>query len=119
MVARRRGSYARRIARASPAELQRWELAKKRSVLTRHVIANHRTLEQKIADAGPTPQRINPHALTTAFKMMESTGELLTRKEANGAWLYLNTAPASLVPRDLSSVAESMSRRRWIASPAS
>jgi len=99
MITRRRGNYARRIAIATQAERERWELAKKRvrSVLTRHTIANHRTLEQKIADAGPTNQRINPHALTTAFKMMESTGELLERKEANGCWLYLNTAPAELI----------------------
>ncbi len=37
-----------------------------RKVLTRHVIALGRTLEQKIADAGPAHMRINPHILTEA-----------------------------------------------------
>ena len=104
MIIKRRGGYATRIARASPAERQRWELAKKRirSVLTRHVIANHRTLEQKIADAGPINQRINPHALATAFNMLELSGELSKRQESNGTWLYLTDTPLNQVQSRLS-----------------
>jgi hypothetical protein len=96
---RARARYAKRVARATPKELRRLELAHKRirSVLTRHTIASHRTLEQKIADAGPSNQRINPHVLATAFHQMKAAGDLLERKEANGTWLYLNTAPADLL----------------------
>ena len=34
------------------------------SVLRAQGVANLRTLEQKIADAGPNPQRVQPHILT-------------------------------------------------------
>jgi hypothetical protein len=99
MINGRRTRYAQRIAEATPKELDRLELAKKRirSVLSRHTIASHRTLEQKIADAGPTNQRINPHVLATAFHQLKAAGELLQRQEANGNWLYLTSAPAGLV----------------------
>jgi hypothetical protein len=94
----RRVRYAR-TAPATPKELQRIELAKKRirSILTRHTIASHRTLEQKIADAGPSNQRINPHVLSNALYDLGKTGEVLERQEANGCWLYLSTAPSALV----------------------
>lgn len=74
-------------------------MAKKRirSVLARHTIASHRTLEQKIADAGPSNQRINPHVLANAFHELQSAGELSQRQEGNGTWLYLSSAPAGLV----------------------
>jgi hypothetical protein len=95
----RRAKYAKRRAQATPNELQRLELAKKRirSVLGRHIIASHRTLEQKIADAGPSNQRINPHVLSNALYELKTAGELLERQEANGSWLYLSTAPVDLV----------------------
>lgn len=98
MVIGRRARYAKRLAEATPKELQRLELAKKRirSVLGRHTIASHRTLEQKISDAGPSNQRINPHVLSNAFHELRITGELVEHKEANGTWLYLNNAPADL-----------------------
>jgi hypothetical protein len=99
MIYGRRARYAKRLAQATPKELDRLELAKKRirSVLTRHTIASHRTLEQKIADAGPSNQRINPHVLSNALHALGTAGELLERQQANGCWLYLNTAPADLV----------------------
>src|ERR1700677_1310122 len=99
MIARRRSSYARRSAKATPQELHRLELAKKRirSVLGRHTIASHRTLEQKIADAGPSNQRINPHVLSNALHRLGTAGELLEHQEANGTWLYLSSAPADLM----------------------
>ena len=100
MVSRRRQSrYAQRIAKATPKELERLELAKKRirSVLSRHTIASHRTLEQKIADAGPSNQRINPHVLATAYHQLKTTGELVHHQEDNGNWFYLATEPRDLV----------------------
>jgi hypothetical protein len=99
MITGRRARYAKRLAQATPKELQRLELAKKRirSVLGRHIIASHRTLEQKIADAGPSNQRINPHVLSNALHELGTTGEVLELKEANGSWLYLRNAPADLM----------------------
>jgi hypothetical protein len=46
---------------------QREALAEKRilSVLSTLVVANQRTIEQKISDAGPGDQRVDPHILTT------------------------------------------------------
>lgn len=95
----RRPRYAKRLAQATPNQLLRLELAKKRirSVLTRHTIASHRTLEQKIADAGPSNQRIDPHVLANAFHQLKTAGDLLQRQEGNGNWLYLSTASASMV----------------------
>jgi hypothetical protein len=60
---------------------QRIELGKKRiiSVLKRHGIATLRMLEQKIADAGPTPQRIDPHLLTHSRSQLQTEGKLITR----------------------------------------
>ncbi len=99
MITGRRARYAKRLAQATPKELQRLELARKRirSVLGRHTIASHRTLEQKIADAGPFNQRINPHVLGNALHQLKTTGELLEHQEANGTWLYLSSAPPDLM----------------------
>jgi hypothetical protein len=95
-----RDQHLERLARATPAQRQRFELAQKRirSVLRTHIIANHRTLEQKISDAGPFNQRINPHVLATAFEIMKRTGELRNHSHDNGAWLYL--ADTSTATRD-------------------
>src|SRR5688572_17924075 len=85
-----------RLRRATPAQLSRLDLAEKRirSILTAHGVANHRTLEQKIADAGPTNQRINPHVLATAYAILGHHGELTTLKRGNSVWLSLrNTRP--------------------------
>jgi len=71
---------------------QRIELGKKRilSVLKKHGIATLRMLEQKIADAGPTPQRIDPHLLTHSRSQLQSEGRLLTRKDLQQReWHYL------------------------------
>lgn len=57
----------------------RKDLAKKRilSVLQKHGIATARTLEQKISDAGPYNQRINPHVLTPARNLLIDEGEVI------------------------------------------
>jgi hypothetical protein len=46
----------------------RLEIGKRRiaNILRNHVAATLRTLEQKISDAGPTNQRVDPHLLTNA-----------------------------------------------------
>ena len=47
----------------SPGALDRIGQAKRRiqSILDRQIVANQRTLEQKISDQGPTNQRVDPH----------------------------------------------------------
>ena len=70
---------------------ERLALAKKRlaSVLSRHVIATDRTLEQKISDAGPSKQRIEPKVLGEARSQMEETKHILVVVAQNAPWFYL------------------------------
>lgn len=43
-------------------------------VLGTNTVANQRTLEQKIADAGPFNQRIDPHVLTEVRNRLRTEG---------------------------------------------
>lgn len=72
---------------------ERKQLARKRlaSVLGRHGIATSRTLEQKISDAGPTNQRIDPHVLTPVRAEMEKAGVIIRRQAANNTWYNLQS----------------------------
>ena len=74
-------------------------LARRRieSVLDRHGIANMRTLEQKISDAGPYGMRIDPHVLTTALKGLLASGRVRRRKEAEIDWHYLPGTDTAVV----------------------
>ncbi|HEV2629437.1 MAG TPA: hypothetical protein VGV41_12425 [Pseudolabrys sp.] len=85
------------MAKLSPQE--RVYLAKKRlfAVLERHTVANARTLEQKISDAGPFGQRIDPHVLTEVRNDLVKTGELVRDKHANAPWFYLGNSPIQAV----------------------
>jgi hypothetical protein len=69
------------------------------NILDAHVVANARTLENKISDAGPTNQRVQPHILTEARKILENRGDI--RRRGNGiVWFYLaNTPPDQLEKR--------------------
>lgn len=85
---------------------ERIELGKKRvrNVLRTYTLANLRTLENKISDAGPTNQRIDPHVLTIAKKELTDAGEVKTYAPAPGKndipWFYLEgTAEADLKNR--------------------
>jgi hypothetical protein len=60
-----------------------------RNILRSHGIASARTLEQKISDAGPTNQRIDPHILTTARTRLMTDGEIREVIKANIHWYYL------------------------------
>ncbi len=64
--------------------------------LRAHGIANARTLEQKISDAGPYGQRIDPHVLTDVRKSLEKSGEIL-RVVSNIPWFHLADANADHV----------------------
>jgi len=81
---------------------ERIHIARRRllNVLRTHTIALGRTLEQKIADAGPYNQRIDPHVLTQARNALEREGRLLRLPRANTPWFHLSTvAPAELTQR--------------------
>lgn len=77
----------------SPKALERIALAKRRvqSILDRETVACHRTLEQKIADQGPTAQRVDPHLVGLAIKDLIETTRLRAREAAGETW-YSNQA---------------------------
>lgn len=83
---------------------ERINLAKKRlqNILRTHIVATSRTLENKIADAGPTNQRIDPHILTIARSELEAENiiDIYREKENTPPWYYLRGTPdETLYPR--------------------
>jgi hypothetical protein len=58
-------------------------------VLARHGIATARTLEQKISDAGPTPQRVDPHVLTDVRNRLLQAGTIERTYHHNTPWFHL------------------------------
>ena len=78
-----------------PSSPSRETLAAKRllSVLRIHTVACARTLEQKISDAGPNNQRIEPHVLTRARNKLIQEGVIAKATEIT-PWYYLATTPA-------------------------
>lgn len=62
-----------------------------RNILSVHTIANARTLENKISDAGPTDQRVEPHVLTEARQNLEQSGEIRRVQAGATVWFYLAT----------------------------
>jgi hypothetical protein len=81
---------------------ERITLGQKRllSVLRRHVVAPMRTLEQKISDAGPNNQRIDPHLLTISLRRLLESGEVVRLRRNNKPWYHLNGCdPAELEQR--------------------
>jgi hypothetical protein len=83
--------------------ISRLELAMKRikNVLRAHITASARILENKISDAGPTNQRIDPHLLTRARALLEATKNVEVVKDQRGTpWYYLTgTDSETLEPR--------------------
>lgn len=90
---------------------QRQAIARRRlvSVLTTNTVATWRTLEQKIADAGPSPQRIDPHALTEARNDLINTGVVVQVKEAV-TYFHLASVSPDVLKAKLSLV-----RPIWVA----
>ena len=74
---------------------RRLSLAAKRliAILRTHSIATARTLEQKISDAGPTNQRIDPHVLTVARKALLDDGTVAFQSDGPTRWYYLTATP--------------------------
>lgn len=81
---------------------ERLELARSRlvNVLRKQKVANFRTLEQKIADAGPFNQRVNPHILTTARNHLLENGTLV-RIIRQVPWFHLSDTPSETVNEKL------------------
>jgi hypothetical protein len=69
-------------------------LAEKRllRILAGHTIATARTLEQKISDAGPYGQRIDPHILTAVRNRLIKDGKVLRHEHQRTPWFYLPSA---------------------------
>jgi hypothetical protein len=77
----------------------RHDIAVKRlqNILRSHVVASARILEQKISDAGPTNQRIDPHILTEARRVLEQRGVVVPVHSGGVPWFHLkDTDPEAL-----------------------
>ncbi len=74
---------------------ERLALAQKRlgNVLRTHTVATDRTLEQKISDAGPLNQRIEPFVLTQARGEMLREGQLRPEQKDRTTWYSLSGTP--------------------------
>lgn len=85
------------------SDAERRQLARRRlfSVLNRHVVANSRTLEQKISDAGPFDQRIDPHILTEVRNVLIREGRILRKMQDQVPWFYLPNTPEQAVSERL------------------
>ena len=79
--------------------IDRPALARKR--LSSHGIASARTLEQKISDAGPANQRINPHILTPARKTLVDEGQVIIETRGDTPWFHLADTPTQIVQQRL------------------
>ena len=83
--------------------MDRIELARKRlvRVLKEHGIANARTLEQKISDAGPYNQRIDPHVLTGVRNALVREERITRLQKHNAPWFHLADTPDATVQQRL------------------
>src|SRR6266849_812383 len=86
------------MTRPGRRALARNRLAK---ILRTHIIATERTLEQKISDAGPTDQRIEPFILTKALRDLGHTGVVKSRLIVRTPWYFLQATPVEEVDKRL------------------
>ena len=82
---------------------KREDIARRRllRILEQHGIANARTLEQKISDAGPYNQRIHPHVLTGVRNGLVEEGRIVRHPRHNAPWFHLAETPGPTVQRRL------------------
>ena len=82
-------------------EEDRKQLARKRllSVLGTHTVALMRTLENKISDAGPANQRIDPHVLTMVRNALVESGDLVRVDRQGAPWYHRQDADQAAVER--------------------
>lgn len=108
----------RDFAKGNPKVRARIELAKRRvaNILRAHEIASIRTLEQKIADAGPNNQRVEPLLLGWALSEMLESGSVKKRRAGGTSWYNLpdvnpDTAASRLDEQLATHIALTESRR--------
>src|SRR5712691_11343697 len=70
-------------------------------ILTTYTVACTRTLEQKISDAGPNNQRVDPVYLTQARSELELEGIVEATQRAKVHWYYLAETPKILLEKRL------------------
>jgi hypothetical protein len=88
------------VAKLSSAERELIAETRLLRILRVAIIANQRTLEQKISDAGPYTQRINPHVLTEVRQRLVLEGLISVANHAGAPWFYAsNTSPAEIEAR--------------------
>lgn len=94
--------------RVKLSNAERHALAQKRlrSVLNRISVANARTLEQKISDAGPYGQRIDPHVLTPARQELEDEGTIRSIRDSSGRWYQLASTDTRIATQKLAQLRE-------------
>ena len=79
--------------------LERIQLARVRLIraLAKHTVASRGTLEQKISDAGPFDQRIDPHLLTKALSQLAQEGTIQRLEKNQMMWYHLSLTPPEVV----------------------
>lgn len=70
-------------------------------MLSRLTVANQRTLEQKISDAGPGDQRIDPHILTPVKTRLVDEGVLGEINDRGTPWFFASNTPRKAVDERL------------------
>ena len=65
--------------------------------LTVLTVADQRTLEQKISDAGPFNQRVDPHILTEVRNRLHDEGVIATVSREGAPWYYAGNTPADAI----------------------
>jgi hypothetical protein len=83
-----------KLSTAERAQIARTRLIR---VLDSHGIANWRTLEQKISDAGPGAQRVDPHILTPVRRTLEKQGVIVRHVFDGTPWFALAATPAPVI----------------------
>src|SRR5262249_23791893 len=72
--------------------------------LERLTVANWRTLEQKISDAGPSHMRVDPHILTDSKRSLINEKHIIPIKDKDVEWYILPETPQRLVDARLAEV---------------
>jgi hypothetical protein len=83
-----------KVPKARRQEIARTRLLR---ILQTHGIANWRTLEQKISDAGPGPQRVDPHILTPVRNELEDEGLIHRRLIRGTPWFTRPDTPEEFI----------------------
>jgi hypothetical protein len=100
-----------------PAKLNQFHFIGQRripKVLTTQVVANMRTLEQKLSDSGPGNMRVDPHILTEVRNFMVKKGTLIEIQQAGINWYHLPDADPNAVQNRLDVLAPLFLRAREI-----